>query len=227
MAHGYPSRLVSRTDRAVVRGLVAAGVVGLFGAAPAPGETLRGSGYAFPDVLPAMGQALEVVGQFDMESSDPPFDVTPSTREYTWTLYGSVVHEIREPSSGIRYLDLTFGVLEVRSDASFNSIFRPNPPNALVPSTFHDGEVVLLGSVTELTIREIFGIVTASGQVRFEAGSGLPDMSSGHWAVNAALSMKGGETPEGYGSRWNLEVSPSRSVHVNDETWSKIKALYR
>jgi hypothetical protein len=193
--------------------------------APALADDLRGEGFAFPGALPDVGHALEVVGELDMGTSDPPFE--PSDVEYTWTLYGSSVHSIEEPSPGIRYRRLTFGVVEIRADPSFDAVYQPHPPNASVPRTFHDGEVLLLGSVTELTIREIFGIVTASGVVRFEAGSALPAIRN-DWCLDAAVSVQGGgEIPPGYGSRWNVELVPGAPVRIDPGTWSNIKALYR
>ena len=200
-------------------------LVGLGSSAAA--ESIVGSGFAFPEPLPALGRALEVVGRLDLDAGDPPFDATPASREYTWTLYGSSVHTLDEPSSGVRYRHLTFGVLEIRGDGSFNSRYQAYPPNAAVPSTFHDGEAVLLASVTDLTIREIFGIVTASGEVRFEAGSELSSVGDGTWAFHAAVSTQVADIPPGFGSRWNLELTPSAPVHISDETWTSIKALYR
>lgn len=205
----------------LVRMLVA--TVPLAAASSAQAAAFRGAGFAFPDALPGHGHSLEVVGTLDLAASDPPFE--PAAGEYTWTLYGASVHAVEEPSPGIRYRHLTFGVLEIRSDPSRNARYFANPPNALVPRTFHDGEVVLLGSVTEFTIREIFGIVTASGEIRFEAGSSLPDVT-GEWTLSAAVSTEG-EVPAGYGSQWNLELAPSRPVHITPGTWTTIKGLYR
>jgi hypothetical protein len=201
-------------------------VAALFaGGSGASADALRGSGFAFPDALPDLGRSLEIVGTLNLATSDPPFD--PQPVEYTWTIYGASVHSVEDPSSGIRTRYLTFGVLEIRSDPSFNSLYEANPPNELVPRTFHDGEVVLLGSVTEFAIREIYGIVTASGEVLFEGGSALPGVT-GEWTLNAAVSVEaGGAIPPGYGSQWNLELAPTQPVRITPETWTSIKALYR
>src|SRR5262245_14820580 len=194
-------------------------------AAPVLAESLHGDGFSFPDPLPGLGQPLEIVGELDMQASDPPFE--NANVEYTWALYGSSVHSIDEPAVGIRVRHLGFGVLEIRADRSFDAVYQPYPPNASVPRTFHDGDVVLLGSVTELTIREIFGIVTASGVVHFETGSALPAIR-GDWGLEAAGSKQGGgDIPTGYGSAWSVVLTPGATVDINQKTWSDIKALYR
>jgi hypothetical protein len=194
-------------------------------AGPALAENLRGEGLSFPDALPDVGHPLEIVGELDMDASDPPFE--PASVEYTWTLYGSSVHSIEEPSAGIRYWYLTFGVLEIRADPSFDAVYEPHPPNASVPRTFHDGEVVLLGPVTDLTIRDVAGLLTATGVVHFEAGSALPGIR-GDWCLEAAVAAPGGgDVPPGYGSTWSVELTPGATVYIDPRTWSSIKALYR
>jgi hypothetical protein len=194
-------------------------------AAPVLAENLHGEGFSFPEPLPGLGQPLEIVGELDLQASDPPFET--SKIEYTWTLYGPSVHSIQEPAAGIRVRHLGFGVLEIRADPSFDAVYEPFPPNAAVPRTFHDGEIVLLGSVTELTIREILGIVTASGMVHFETGSALPAVR-GDWGLEAAVSKQaGGDIPPGYGSAWSVVLTPEATVDIPRTTWSDIKALYR
>lgn len=187
---------------------------------------LRGSGLAFPDPWPDLGQSLELVGRLTMAESVPPFPAQMA--EYTWTVTGPVVHSTDEPSPGIRTLYLTFGVLEIREDLALNSEFEPEPPNSEVPSTFRDGESKLLGTLTDFRIRQIFGLTTASGTVQFEGGSALGGLGVWtSWSFDAAVSTFGDEIPVGYGAHWNLELAPLEPVSVEPSSWTSVKALYR
>ena len=175
----------------------------------------RGNGLSFPDVLPEVGEALELVGRLDPVLCDVPFPLLPDTHEYTWTVYGPVVYAIAETAPGLRTLYLTFGLFELREDPRRNSAYSPFPPNDDVPSTFHDGETLLLGTLTDLRIREVFGILTAVGDLSFEVGKALPDLAgTTSWTLSAAISGLGGEIPAGYGSVWGLEVIPHDSVGI-------------
>ena len=205
--------------------LLAAGLV-LLGAASAGANQLAGTGLAFPKPLPDHGDALELVGRLEL-GGQAPFDHDGFAYEYTWTLNGPVCYEVREAAPGILYRSLTFGVLEIREDPDRDSAFQIFPPNALVPSSFHDGGILLMGIVTDLEIREIFGIVTASAQLRFEAGRALGLLQNAEWSFNAAVSTYGAEIPNGYGSRWTLVLLPRQTVSVETSTWAGIKTLYR
>jgi hypothetical protein len=215
--------------------LVASAILGLVAVAPigavAAAEEdpfLRGTGLAFPDPLPGYGESLEVVGRLDLESSRAPFGAPSGPAEHTWTLTGPVVHSVEEPTAGIRYLDLTPGVLEIRRDPAQNSQFSPGPPNALVPSSFHDGENLLLATVTGLRIRDIFGIVTVTGDIAFEGGTALAELGGDvEWSFDAAVSVYGADLPPGYGSHWNVELRPREPVSVETATWAGVKSLYR
>ena len=197
------------------------------GASALEAYAVRGDGLSFPSVFPDEGDALEIVGRIDPSASVSPFELDGATREYTWTLHGAVVHEVEEPAQGIRYLYLTFGVLEIREDSAINSSYAENPPNAVVPSTFHDGGVVLLGAVTNLRIREIFGIVTASGDLGFVGGESYDDLGgSVDWSFNAAVSPYGEEVPAGYSAHWTVEMTPNAPVGISSDSWGGIKSLY-
>lgn len=168
------------------------------------------------------------MGHLNIEASRAPFALDPGTHEYTWSFYGAVVHRMETPSPGIVYRCLTFGLFELREDPAFNAQYLADPPNELVPSAFHDGRVLLLGTVTDLRIRDIFGIVTATADLRFVGGSALGDLGSqDEWSFNAAVSTFGDEIPPGYGSRWALELEPLKPVSIQDASWGQIKALYR
>jgi hypothetical protein len=191
------------------------------------GIVLRGDGLSFPDPFLGLGESLELVGAFDPENSEPASWFLPG-REYTWVVYGPVVYEVDEPAPGIRYMDLTFGVLEIREDSRLNAQFDADPPNASVPSTFRDGTVLLMGSVTDLRIRDIFGIVTATGEIRFEGGVNLLLLGDAvEWSFNAGVSLFGTEVPSGYSAHWAIETMPIAPVGVEAESWSRIKSLYR
>lgn len=199
----------------------------LVAALPAQAGTLRGDGLSFPAPLPGLGEALELVGRLDPAVSSPPFPMNLAL-EYTWSVYGPVVHTIDDATPGLSTRDLTFGILEIRGDAALNSSFSPFPPNAVVPSTFHDGSVVLLGPLIDLRILDVFGIVTAAGTVQFDSGDALGSLGQLRtWTFRAAISTFGPGIPPGFGSNWSLELDPVAPVGVEGASWGAIKALYR
>jgi len=207
--------------------ILAVAALGPGAVAASESAVIRGGGLSFPDPFLGLGEALELVGTVDPGTSKAPF-AFDSSLEYTWVVYGPVVYSVEEPVEGIRYMSLTFGVVEIREDPSINAAFDADPPNAVVPSAFHDGAALLLGSVTELRIRDIFGIVTATGVIRFEAGNALPLLGeSVEWTFNAGVSLFGPEVPSGYSAHWAVEASPVTPVGVQSKSWSSIKSLYR
>lgn len=205
------------------------GAIVLLAQVPAASATtsLRAEGLSFPSPIPALGEALELVGRLDPAVSEVPFPLDPGL-DYTWSVYGPVVHAVSEPVPGISDRDLTFGVLEVRADPVWNASYPPFPPNSVVPSTFHDGQVLLLGALTGLRIREAFGIVTASGTVQFESGAALASLGAlTTWTFGAAVSPFGTDIPAGFGSHWSLQLAPLAPVGVEGASWGRIKLLYR
>jgi hypothetical protein len=212
----------------VHRGAVAAAVAGplLSGLSPAPAAVLRADGLSFPVPIPDLGQALELVGHV---SPDPaaPFPMDPA-REYTWSVYGPVVHAVDDGTPGLSTRSLTFGVLEIRSDPFPDAVFPPFPPNGVVPSAFRDGTVELLGVLTALQIQDVFGIVTATGVVEFASGASLGSLGEVRdWSFRAAVSAFDPTIPPGFGARWSLQLDPASPVGLERSTWGGIKALYR
>lgn len=198
----------------------------LAGLAPAHAEGIAGTGLAFPDPLPEDGDALELVGNL-VARAETPFPLDVDGFEYTWTLHGPVCYEVDDIAPGIRDRRLTFGVLEIRRDPARNAEFAIFPPNRIVPSRFHDGEVLLLGIVQDLTVFERFGIVRAEGCLTFQGGSALGTLTRQEWQFRATISAFGPEIPSGYGSHWGLDLVPQQAVGVESATWGAIKALYR
>ena len=147
--------------RCAVAAVMAAFSLPAAAALGAPAAVLRGEGLSFPVAMPELGEALELVGHLDPGADGSPFPMDPAS-EYTWSVYGPVVHSVESSTPGLSSRSLTFGILEIRSDPSLNAAFPPFPPNAVVPSTFHDGAIELLGVLTELRIQDVFGIVTAT-----------------------------------------------------------------
>lgn len=197
------------------------------GDAGAPAAVLRGDGLSFPFAMPGLGQALELVGHLDPGADGAPFPMDPGS-EYTWSVYGPVVHSVESGTSGLSTRSLTFGILEIRSDPSLNAVFAPFPPNAVVPSAFHDGAIELLGVLTELRIQDVFGIVTATGSVEFESGASVGSLGAVRdWSFRAAVSPFDPTIPPGFGARWSLQLDPAAPVGLGRSTWGGIKALYR
>lgn len=211
---------------AAVSGPFLAFLVLLAGAPAAPAEGIAGTGLAFPDPLPEDGDALELVGHL-VARAETPFPLDVDGYEYTWTLTGPVCYEVQEIAPGIRDRRLTFGILEIRRDPARNAEFAVFPPNQVVPSRFHDGEVLLLGIVQDLTVFERFGIVRAAGCLNFQGGSALGTLTRQEWQFRATVSAFGPEIPSGYGSHWGLDLVPQLAVGVESATWGAIKALYR
>jgi hypothetical protein len=195
-------------------------------AVPSGAAVLLGEGLSFPVAMPALGEALELVGQLD-PSPDAPFPMDPA-HEYTWSVYGPVVHNVEEIAPGLSTRNLTFGAIEIRADPAANASFAPFPPNSVVPSAFHDGTVELMGVLTGLRIQDVFGIVTAVGTVEFGSGASLPRLDPPRiWTFRAGVSPFDPTIPPGFGARWSLQLDPVAPVGVKATSWGGIKSLYR
>lgn len=125
-----------------------------------------------------------------------------------------------------------------------NATFGTNPPNATVPSTFIDGNLVLSGSFQQLTvtfIRRNSDQVILSGNADsgtpsiingvFNGGSALPLVSSNGqpcpFRVTGGWLARPGSFPAGYSAHFDGKIDIDCPTPAETSTWGRLKGQYR
>ena len=132
----------------------------------------------------------------------------------------------------------TGGTITLYGDATPESVFAPNPENASVPSTFVDGDALLIGTFQGLT-------VITNNFTAFQVGSIEGDISWTGGSLIELLNGAGGEPCPGLftgGATWNTapnigipgymfrhdgKVDLQCPTSAQKSTWGKLKSLYR
>lgn len=133
-----------------------------------------------------------------------------------------------------RFVNYTTGRLEVYEDsrgAGTAADFGINPPNATLPSTFTDGDMILGGNVNgfSLTLDNCLGTGSASGDVSFDSGSQLGNIPIDAKKIYTFSGLTSGVEviPEGFIHQVTGSIKIEQAVQVEDTSWGRMKALYR
>ena len=199
---------------------------------------LYGAGASTTLALPgAEMKGVGLVSYFDAPLADlNPND--PST-EYTFIVKGlianpTVVSGI--PSTQFYTTNYTGGRFELYAGSPRNSSFAPNPENAIVPSTFQDGTLLLGGNFTSFYTQTnnftAFKTGNMEGAILWDSGSLLSRMNGGNGEpcpglFTGALTWNPTVLITGYVFRHEGKIDMNCPTPSNPSTWGKVKAQYR
>lgn len=197
---------------------------------------------ATPTNLPA-GGILKAVGQVS-QFGFPLLDLNANmpAKEYTFVLDGLVSQgtTVVGPLSTQFYVtNYTGGTISIYEDPTPESVFAPNPPNALVPSTFQDqGLPILTGNFTRMQVTTnnftAFQSGSIEGDINWTGGTLIERFRGGSGAICPGL-FTGGATwstlPNigipGYLFRHDGKIDLQCPVPTTKNTWGQLKTLYR
>lgn len=159
-----------------------------------------------------------------------------STNEYTISLQQICVTSVDSTSfPGMKIFYLEGGTLDIYGDDLVTGTHRDygtNPPNATAPSTFEDGQLILGGDFSQMTVtwNMMTGEGSLEGVLTFNRGAQLdsiPEAQRDGWTL-AALRVTGSEipTPEGYFWQIDGQVYISDPIPVENSSWGQIKQQY-
>lgn len=190
-----------------------------------------------------VGAVMRCVGQVSLFG--PPLDflnVNLPTREYTFFIgdfVSSGTTTIVNGSLEVYVTNYTGGTFTLYEDPAMNSVFAPNPENALVPSSFVDGSAPLLvGTFTGLRVTTnnftTFKVGSIEGDISWTGGSLLGLLNGGSGEPCPGLFV-GGATwntaPNigipGYMFRHDGKLDLQCPTAARKSTWGQLKTLYR
>ena len=187
-----------------------------------PGTELRGVG-----IVSAFGGTLA-----DLNANDP-------NTEYTFIFRGLIAQPTvvtGPPAFTFWTTNYTGGIIELYAGSPRNSSFAPNPENAIVPSTFQDGTLLLKGVFTSFYVQTnnftAFQTGNMEGNVTWTGGSRLTDATSGSnepcpGLFTGGLTWRPSVLIPGYVFRHDGKIDFNCPVPAAPSTWGKLKAQYR
>jgi hypothetical protein len=187
-----------------------------------PGAELRGVG---------------IVSSFDGPLGD--LDANDPTTEYTFIFRGLIAQPTvttGPPAFTFYTTNYTGGIIELWAGSPRNSSFAPFPENAIVPSTFQDGTLLLSGVFTSFYTQTnnftAFQTGNMEGNVSWTGGTRLSSMNGGSGQPCPGL-FTGGLTWRtevlipGYVFRHDGKIDINCPTPAAPSTWGKLKAQYR
>jgi hypothetical protein len=188
-----------------------------------PGTELRGVG---------------IVSQFDgplggLDANDP-------TTEYTFIFRGLIAQPtIVTPGPPTKFFYTTNyngGIIELYAGTPRNSSFAPNPENAIVPSTFQDGTLLLSGIFTSFYVQtndfSAFQTGNMEGNISWTGGTLLPLLNGGNGQpcpglFTGGITWRSDVLIPGYVFRHDGKIDLNCPVPASPSTWGRLKSQYR
>jgi hypothetical protein len=228
-------------------GLLAVILGGLLAAAPATAGPfidwdpmfVYGPGASTTIVTP--GAELKGVGLVSNFAA-PLADLDPNdpSTEYTFVIFGLIANPTVNtgvPATQFYTTNYTGGRFELYAGSPRNSSFAINPENAIVPSTFKDGTLLLGGSFTSFYTQTnnftAFKTGNMEGSILWDSGTLLARMNGGNNNEPCPGLFTGGLTwnpavlIEGYVFRHEGKIDMNCPLPNAPSTWGKVKAQYR
>lgn len=147
------------------------------------------------------GDALTGVGV--LTNVNPSVGWNFTTDEFTWIIKNLISIGQTSPDGGrtliINYMGGSIGLYD---DPSRNQDWGINPPNATTPSSFEDGDQILIGAFSQFVMMydTVYKIGSYQGVVSFTGGSSLDDLPEPNGLVFAGTIGPEWDPniPEGY-----------------------------
>ena len=178
----------------------------------------------FPTSIP--GDELSFTGLVDY--LDPVFEVDLGVDQLTFYVYGLLSQG--EVDMGYWTMaNYVGGYIEIYQDSAHNADWGINPPNAVNPSTFVDGELFFAGEFTDFIL-----FFTPDGNGTFEgnidgiSGTMIDTSCTGCvylWG-GAFTWASGAQLLEGYDLQIDGALDVDAAVASEPTSWGSVKALY-
>ena len=198
--------------------------------------------YGDPSMTPSnqpSGTILKAVGILSAFGAPLEFlNATMPATEYTFYIDGLVSQgttTVGPPATEIYTTFYTGGTFALYSDPTPESVFAPNPPNGLVPSTFTDGAPILTGNFTGLSVTTnnftVFQVGNIEGNIVWTGGSLLDYFNGencpGLFTGGATWRTTPGVGIPGYLFRHDGKIDLQCPTPAAKSTWGRLKSLYR
>jgi len=190
-------------------------------------------GYSYLDGPPnSVGTVVTVPALLNEIQPDPVWPLETDDNEYTLLVEGLTIEEV---SSVFTFITVIYsgGTIRLLEDPSMNATMQgwvPDPPNASVPGSFGDGDVLLEGVFTEMVMffNTATGTGTVSGSVDWTGGSRLADLDSPDgWTYFGGVSNDQiFEIPNGYDLVWDPQLYGPEPIPVLEGSWGLMKKRF-
>ena len=192
--------------------------------------------------MPA-GGIMQAVGTISLFG--PPLEFLNATMPATeYTFYVNGLQSLGTtafgpPANTIYTTFFTGGTIDVYADPTPDAVFAPNPPNALVPSSFVDvPPPILSGHFTSLTVTTnnftAFQTGNIEGAIQWTGGTLINYFSNGTGGTCPGLFTGGatwntapGVGIPGYLFRHDGKIDLQCPVPTQKSSWGRVKQLYR
>ena len=162
-----------------------------------------------------------------------PLVADTTNNQYTYVINGMTPSNIT-PIGTFLIIDYTPGTLSVYEDSKTSGTaadYGTNPPNALAPPSFTDGNLFVTGTLTGFQI--VLNLATNSGSYE-----GKYTVTGGTQLSNFPINQRGGWTfagitgnalniPDGYYHQVDGQTFLDKPVAAHQVTWGQIKTRYR
>jgi hypothetical protein len=192
-------------------------------------EQISMYGYSYFTPPEMIGTVTTVVGRLEPPVGFTyPFSVNFNAYEYTFYVQTTIVGIDTTPFSvDYYYSDAEIFIYE---DATKNSNYGVNPPNATSPSTFRNGTLALHGTFSNVVRSDDpFGWFdpTLISECAFTDGTKFHELVQGpNWVMHGGLLLNDFTLPVGYRHSWVMKIFFEGPVSVTPSTWGYIKALF-
>ena len=162
-----------------------------------------------------------------------PLVADTTTNEYTYVINGMTPSNIT-PIGTYIIIDYTPGLLSVYEDSKTSGTpadYSTNPPNAIAPPTFTDGNLFVQGTLTgfQIVINTADGSGSYEGKFNVTSGSQLsnfPVNQRAGWTF-AGLTGNALNIPQGYSHQVDGQTFLDKPVAAHQVTWGQIKTRWR
>jgi len=196
----------------------------------------RGFDYEDPNNTPGFGNVGDGYNSLGFVTQVNPALLTCNfgANEYTYQFkdLSAVSTETNAPFLFVLYSNGRFRIFEDAIGGGTAADYGTNPPNAVAPSTFADGTIILGGVVSNfvLTIDLTNNNGSFNGDIAFDEGTqqgSIPAAQLNGWTFAGLTSGGGTGTPAGYVHQVDGEIRVPDVTPTAPTSWGKVKNLYR